>query len=60
MQKVHKELERDIEFLLYWLAFYHNKHKFRESMLKERDKVYLLWKNIKITRSSNKLNHIKI
>ena len=29
-------------------------------MLKERNKVYLLQKNIKITRSSNKLNHVKI
>ena len=29
-------------------------------MLKERDKVYLLWKNIETTRSSNKLNHVKI
>ena len=29
-------------------------------MLKKRDKVYLLQKNIKITRSSEKLNHIKI
>ena len=29
-------------------------------MLKKRDKVYLLWKNIKMTRSSNKLNHVKI
>ena len=29
-------------------------------MLKKRDKVYLLRKNIKITRSSKKLNYIKI
>ena len=29
-------------------------------MLKERDKVYLLQKNIEITRSSNKLDHVKI
>ena len=29
-------------------------------MLKERDRVYLLWKNIETTRSSNKLNYIKI
>ena len=29
-------------------------------MLKKRNKVYLLQKNIKITRSSNKLNHVKI
>ena len=29
-------------------------------MLKKRDKVYLQWKNIETTRSSNKLNHVKI
>ena len=29
-------------------------------MLKKRDKVYLLQKNIEITRSSSKLNYIKI
>ena len=29
-------------------------------MLKKKDKVYLLWKNIETTRSSNKLNHVKI
>ena len=29
-------------------------------MLKKRDKVYLLQKNIETTRSSNKLNHVKI
>ena len=29
-------------------------------MLKKKNKVYLLWKNIETTRSSNKLNHVKI
>ena len=29
-------------------------------MLKKKNKVYLLWKNIKTTRSSSKLDHIKI
>ena len=29
-------------------------------MLKKRDKIYLLQKNIKTTRSSSKLDHIKI
>ena len=29
-------------------------------MLKKRDKIYLLQKNIETTRSSNKLNHVKI
>ena len=60
MQTLHNKLKQDIKFLSHRSAFYHNKHRFRESMLKKRDKVYLLQKNIETTRSSNKLNHIKI
>ena len=29
-------------------------------MLKKRNRVYLLWKNIKTTRSNSKLDHVKI
>ena len=60
MWMLHNKLKQDIKFLLHRSAFYHNKHRSRESMLKKRDKVYLLWKNIETTRSSNKLNHVKI
>ena len=42
MQQLYKKLKRDIKFLLHCLTFYHNKHRFKESMLKERNKVYLL------------------
>ena len=42
MQQIYKELKKDIKFLLHRSAFYHNQHRFRESMLKKRDKVYLL------------------
>ena len=60
MQMLHKELKQDIKFLSHRSAFYHNQHRSEESMLKKRDKVYLLQKNIETTRSSNKLNHVKI
>ena len=60
MQTLHNKLKQDIKFLSHRSAFYHNKHRSEEPMLKKRDKVYLLWKNIEITRSSNKLNHVKI
>ena len=60
MHKLHKELQTDIEFLLHCLAFYHNQHHAETLMLKKRDKVYLLQKNIETTRSSNKLDHVKI
>ena len=60
MHKLHKELQTDIEFLSHCSVFYHNQHCAGALMLKERNKVYLLQKNIKMTRSSNKLNHVKI
>ena len=58
--KLHRELQKNIEFLLHCSVFYYNQHHAGALMLKKRDKVYLLQKNIKITRSSNKLNHVKI
>ena len=60
MHKLYKKLKTDIEFLLHHSVFYHNQHCAGALMLKKRNKVYLLQKNIKITRSSNKLNHVKI
>ena len=60
MHKLYKELQTDIEFLLHCLAFYYNQHHAEAPTLKKRNKVYLLQKNIEMTRSSNKLNYIKI
>ena len=60
MQTLYKELKQDIKFLLHRSVFYYNKHHAEASMLKKRDKVYLLQKNIETTRLSNKLNYIKI
>ena len=60
MYKLHKELKTDIKFLSHHSAFYHNQHYAGALMLKKRDKVYLLQKNIEMTRPSNKLDHVKI
>ena len=60
MHKLHEELKTDIEFLSHHSVFYHNQHYAGALTLEEGDKVYLLQKNIKTTRSSNKLNHVKI
>ena len=60
MQQVYRNLKRDIKFLSHCLTFYHNKYRFKESILKERNKVYLLSRNTKITRLSKKWNHNKI
>ena len=42
MQALHKKLKQDIKFLLHRLAFYHNKYHAEASILKKKDKVYLL------------------
>ena len=60
MQKLYKKLKKNIKFLSYQSVFYHNQHRSGESMLKKKNRVYLLWKNIETTRSSSKLDHIKI
>ena len=60
MHKLHEELQRDIKFLSHHSVFYHNQHCAEALTLKRRNKVYLLQKNIEITRLSNKLNHVKI
>ena len=60
LYKMYQELKTDIEFLAYRSAFYYNKYYAEASMLKKRNKVYLLQKNIEITRSSSKLNYVKI
>ena len=60
LYRLYKELSINIEFLSHYSAIYYNKYHAEASMLKKRDKVYLLWKNIETTRSSSKLNHVKI
>jgi len=42
------------------MILYANKKRNKESTLKKRDKVYLLRRNIKMKRSNNKLNHMKL
>ena len=60
MHKLHKELQKDIKFLSHHSVFYYNQHHTEALTLKKKNKVYLLQKNIKTTRLSNKLNHVKI
>jgi len=42
------------------MTLYANKKRDRKSTFKKKDKAYLLRQNIKIKRSSNKLNHTKL
>ena len=57
---LHKELQKNIQFLVKRSALYVNKKRDKDSTFKERDKVYLLRRNIKTKRLSNKLDHIKL
>ena len=57
---MHKELQKNIQFLNKRSALYVNKKKDKDFILKERDKVYLLRQNIKTRRLNNKLSHIKL
>ena len=60
LYKMYQELKTDIKFLAHRSVFYHNKYCAEALMLKKRDKVYLLYKNIETTRLNSKLNYIKI
>ena len=42
LYRLYKELSTDIKFLLHYLKFYYNKYYVEASMLKEKNKVYLL------------------
>jgi len=42
------------------MILYANKKRDKESTFKRKNKVYLLRRNIKTKRSSNKLNHMKL
>ena len=60
LKDLHEMLQRDIKFASERSAVYHNKKRDRGPTLKERDKVYLLRRNIKTKWPSNKLNHTKL
>ena len=60
LQLLHKELQKNIQFLSKRSALYVNKKRNRNSIFKERNKVYLLRRNIKTKRLNNKLDHIKL
>ena len=57
---LHKELQKNIQFLVKRSALYANNKRNKNFTLKEKNKIYLLKRNIKTKRSSNKLDHIKL
>jgi hypothetical protein len=60
LKTLHKELATDIKFIAQCSAMYYNQKYSIGPTLKEGDRVYLLRKNIKTKRLSNKLDHKKL
>ena len=54
------QLLRDIKFINLYIAIYYNQKHGSALDLKRGEKVYLLYRNIKIKRLSQKLDHQKI
>jgi hypothetical protein len=60
LKDLYRELSRDIEWINQRMTLYANKSKLGKPRLRERNLVYLLRRNIKIIRLSDKLDSKKI
>lgn len=60
LREIHKELREDAKFLKEKSALYYNRKRSEGPSLKEGDKVYLVRKNLKTQRTSDKLDHRKL
>jgi hypothetical protein len=60
LKSLHQELAEDIRFFAQRSASYYNAKRSMEPTLKKGGKVYLLRKNIKTKRPSDKLDHKKL
>ena len=60
LQLLHKELQKNIQFLVKRSVLYVNKKRNKDFTFKKKNKVYLLRRNIKTKKLNNKLNHIKL
>jgi transposase InsO family protein len=56
LMALHKQLSLDIKFLNERMAYYANKRRSQEPSFKKGDKVYLIRKNLKTKRKSDKLD----
>ena len=60
LKNLYQELATDIQFISQCTVLYYNQKYSIGPELKEGDKVYLLRKNIRIKRPSDKLDHKKL
>src|SRR5436305_12022705 len=56
LKTLYEQIHKDIEFTNIWIIKNANKKRVQEHSYKEGDKVYLLQRNIKTKRPSNKLD----
>jgi hypothetical protein len=60
LRKLYTQLARDIDFINLRIKKYYDDHHREGPNLKEGEKVYLLRRNIKTKRPSNKLDHLRL
>jgi transposase InsO family protein len=60
LKQLHLQLSRDIEFLGLRMKMYYDRQHKEGPDLKKGEKVYLLRRNIKTKRPSNKLDHLRL
>ena len=59
-QVIKELMTRNIDFMIEKTTYHANKHRFENSNLKKKNKIYMLRKNIATSRSNKKLDQIKI
>ena len=60
MVRIHQELQKDLQFLSNRSAIYHNRKRSKGPNISEGDRVYLLRRNFKTNRPSDKLDYTKL
>jgi hypothetical protein len=60
LKSFHKELAADLVFFMKRIVSYYNRYYNIEPMLKEKNKIYLIRRNIQTKRLSTKLDHKKL
>jgi hypothetical protein len=60
LKDLYQKLSRDIEWILLRFSLYYNGKRFEGPRLREGNQIYLLRRNVKITRLSDKLNYKKL
>jgi hypothetical protein len=60
LKETHEQMRKDLEFISYRMAKYYNLGRSSAPIFKEGGKVFIIARNIKTRRPSNKLDHVKL